>query len=144
MGQIKDLMGAWGLSTVGEFESQVEESYAGLEQRKSLAHNELVVVEEAQPNIQDGPLGPEVIKTVACQNIELNGFVGNSVSLEEESGNVDISGDSHGGENPSKPEMLAQNPSISLVVDLTKADCKRRRRRQLSNLEIISEAVESN
>lgn len=57
---------------------------------------------------------------------------------EEESEEVAVA-----NEIPIDLVRLSQLPGVSLMVDLTSADCRRRRRRHLSNLMLIQERVEN-
>ncbi|KAG5529432.1 hypothetical protein RHGRI_029978 [Rhododendron griersonianum] len=142
-----------------DFESMVEESVEALECGEvalgevgqngvtSLAHTEAHV---AAPTLQDagGPVGPiNVEGSVGFEDLGSTEVVADSISPCSETElhpNAPLAARMSGGYRAESTQLVrsSQIPSINLMVDLNEAECRRRRRRQLSNLVLISEGVD--
>ncbi|KAG5524364.1 hypothetical protein RHGRI_031132 [Rhododendron griersonianum] len=141
----------------GDFESVVEDSVEALERGvielgvvgqnvvTPLAHEEAHLA-NTTPQIVGGPVVPFNVKgSLGLQALGSTEVIDDSPSPRfENKVHPDVSPVASGGysEEPAPLVRSSHIPSINLLVDLNDVECRRRRRRQLSNLAIIREGME--
>ncbi|KAG5522624.1 hypothetical protein RHGRI_034693 [Rhododendron griersonianum] len=127
---------------LGEFESQVGDSVDQLEEASVLGSvaQMLAHVGEIEPDARTGPGGPSSDNGLGEDEAQMSHVSDSIISpLLDQSEEIERDPCGVG----SLMVRCSQVPSINLTVDLNNADCRRRRRRQLSNLLVLREEADS-